>query len=67
MKHPFGMNASELVATKASLRELTIDEAANIGGAKKRNRLDYSTMALGEEGGSSSTSRALGEEGGSTI
>ena len=60
MKHPFGMNASQLETTKSSLRELTIDEVVNVSGAKKP---EYTTLALDEEGGSEPGSKGKGKKG----
>lgn len=60
MNHPFGLDVSDLEAIELNFEEeLNDEEAAQVlGGSDK-----FTTLALGEEGGTVTT-EALGEEGG---
>ena len=61
MRHPFDLALSELEAVHANLPCLTEADLETIVGG----RLDATTMAVGEEGGTVTT-MAVGEEGGCT-
>lgn len=63
MNHPFGLDVSDLEAIELNFEEeLNDEEAAQVlGGSDK-----FTTLALGEEGGTVTT-LAIGEEGGGEI
>ena len=72
MRHPFGLEISDLETVKSNFEEESANEEAAkvVGGIAIGGRIPpypkppiYTTLAIGEEGGDVTT-LALGEEGG---